>query len=84
MNNANRSSRKTQKLLADIGAQYLAAQTIEVTNKYHDTFTRLYSKVSVELCHGEWCTFSRLGGIEGFRRHSDRESARQYARTLLG
>lgn len=41
------------------------------------------------LCHGQWCTFVRLGGRcdrrvytvgEGsFRRHDSRETARRYA-----
>lgn len=74
-----------QQVLADYRRQYEAAPIVETLGEYRDTFERHWSIASVELCHGVWCTFTRMFGTGDphWRQHADREAARTFAREWI-
>ncbi len=75
------------KLFADMAAEYAAAPVVHTDRGIcGDVFDRAYSRVSVELCQGTWCTFTRLFSTQtesGWKQHPSRESACAYARDWL-
>ena len=79
-------SARYQALLNDLASEYRNAPIDEEVRQYSNYFTRHYRTIGVELCHGQWHTFSRYGAQEcpHVMAHADRESARAYALQTLG
>lgn len=78
-----RRSKAYLALCARLAADYRNAPIIEVNEQYRDTFERDNEGVSVELCHGIWRTFRRGSDLMP-RSHESRETAKAYARVMLG
>ncbi len=76
----------TRALLRATDDRFRAAPIVETLGEYRDTFDRAHSRVSVELCHGTWCTFARqyaFTSTSHWRQHESREKARAFARDWL-
>lgn len=63
------------------------APIVETLGKYRDVFDRAHARVIVEQNYNFWCTFARpkssTSESEFITQHSDRETARNYAREWL-
>lgn len=77
---------KLEILLAELAREHANAPIEEWNFQHRDEFNRHYQRVSVELCHGDWHTFSRYGDQSDPHvvKHESREAARAYALKTLG
>lgn len=79
--------KRLEQIVAESRARMKAAKVVETFDTYRDVFDRSHARVSVELCHGVWCTFARMHYFtaeSSYKQHADRETARTYAREWLG
>jgi hypothetical protein len=79
-------SKKHLAILDGLAREYLNAPIDETIHQYRNEFRRHYRTVGVELCHGDWHTFSRYGAQPDPHvvKHESREAARAYALQVLG
>lgn len=78
---------KLRALFSELASEFRQAPIIETNHQYRDTFDRAHSRVSVELCHGQWHTFYRefRNTSEPYvKAHASREAAREWALSFLG